>query len=262
MTRPGLGELLGGWALLPAPVAGTVAAAALYAAGVRAIGPRWPAWRSACFATGIAALAWALCSGLHTWGERWLSVHMVQHLVLALVVAPLLVAGAPDRLALRALHGPARRRLARVLYGAPMRALLHPATAVVLFAGTLLATHLTGFYALTLRNALAHDGEHAALLWTAVALFASLQRTGAIGRLVALTAATIPMGVIGAWLAWAPGLRYPSYRAPGALDDQALAAAIMWVGASLPFAVGAVGLAGIALWQEEARQRRREALLR
>jgi cytochrome c oxidase assembly factor CtaG len=259
---PSLGDLLGGWTPLSPPLAGALVAGALYAAGVRAVGPRWPAWRTACFGAGLVLLAWALCSGLHTWGERRLSVHMVQHLVLALVVAPLLVAGAPDRLALRTLHGPARRRLAHVLYSAPMRALLHPATAVVVFAGTLLATHLTGFYELTLRSAPAHDGEHAALLWTAIVLFASLQRTGAIGRLATLTAATIPMGVIGAWLAWAPGLRYPSYRAPGALDDQALAAAIMWAGASLPFALGAVGLAGVALWQEEARQRRREALVR
>jgi cytochrome c oxidase assembly factor CtaG len=143
-----------------------------------------------------------------------------------------------------------------------MRVLLHPVTAVVMFAGTLLAVHLTGFYALALRSPVAHDGEHAALLWSAIALFASLQRTGAIGRLAMLTAATIPMGVIGAWLAWAPGLRYPGYRAPGAMDDQALAAAIMWAGASVPFALGAVALAGLALWQEEARQRRREALVR
>lgn len=261
MTRPGLAELLGGWTPSP-PLAGALVAGALYAAGVRAVGPRWPAWRSACFAGGLLALAWALCSGLHAWGERLLSVHMVQHLVLALVAAPLLVAGGPDRLALRALHGRARRRLAGLLYGAPMRVLLHPVTAVVMFAGTLLAVHLTGFYSLALRSPVAHDGEHAALLWSAIALFASLQRTGAIGRLAMLTAATIPMGVIGAWLAWAPGLRYPGYRAPGAMDDQALAAAIMWAGASVPFALGAVALAGLALWQEEARQRRREALVR
>jgi putative membrane protein len=261
VTRPSLLDLLGGWQPA-APVLAAVAWAALYGWAARQAGPRWPAWRTGCFLGGLLAAAWALGSGLDAWAERLLSVHMVQHLVLALVSAPLLVAGAPERLALRTLRGPARQRLGRVLFGRPARAVLHPFTTAAAFAAVMLAMHLTGWYAAALRDPLLHALEHLAILATAIALFASLARAAAITGLAALTAATIPMGVVGAWLAWAPELRYPAYAGRGALHDQGLAAGIMWVGASLPLALGAVALAGVALWREERRQRRREALVR
>ena len=276
-------DLLGGWQPLGGPVLGALLAGALYAAGVRAVAPAarrgragsaeaprgagrspaarpWPAWRSACFAAGLLVLAWALASGLDTWAERRLSVHMVQHLALGLVVAPLLVAGAPERLALRALHGRPRRRLGRALHGRVARVLLHPAVGAAAFAGVMLGTHLTGLYVAALRHPLVHEGEHLVVLAAGALLAASLVRAGPIARLVAVTAATIPMGIVGAWLGWAQTVRYAPYRGPGALHDQAVGAAIMWAGAALPLAVGAVALAGVALWREEQRQRRREAI--
>ena len=38
----------------------------------------------------------ALVSPLHAYGERYFSVHMVQHLLLTLVAPPLLIAGVPS----------------------------------------------------------------------------------------------------------------------------------------------------------------------
>ena len=56
---------------------------------------RRPGWEAAAFAGGWLALAVALVSPLHPWGNVLFSVHMIQHELLMLVAAPLLVLGRP-----------------------------------------------------------------------------------------------------------------------------------------------------------------------
>src|SRR5438874_2568070 len=76
---------------------GVAAAGAAYALGRRALGARHrgPARRAAAFYAGLAAVAVALVSPVDTQAGRLLSVHMVQHLLLVLVAAPLLVRARP-----------------------------------------------------------------------------------------------------------------------------------------------------------------------
>ncbi len=68
---------------------------------------RWPPGRTVCFLAGLAVLAVDLYSGIGTQADTRLSVHMVEHMIIWVVVAPLLAAGAPLRLTLFAL--PRRR---------------------------------------------------------------------------------------------------------------------------------------------------------
>jgi Cytochrome c oxidase caa3 assembly factor (Caa3_CtaG) len=63
----------------------------------------WPRNRTACFLAGLTVLVLDLYSGIGTEAETRLSVHMVEHMVMWVVVAPLLTAGAPVRLALYSL---------------------------------------------------------------------------------------------------------------------------------------------------------------
>src|SRR5438552_16070219 len=59
-------------------------------------GPRVGATRPVAFLAGLGALLAALNGPLHDLSDYYLfSAHMVQHLVLTLVVAPLLLAGTP-----------------------------------------------------------------------------------------------------------------------------------------------------------------------
>ncbi|HEX4731830.1 MAG TPA: cytochrome c oxidase assembly protein [Solirubrobacterales bacterium] len=58
---------------------------------------RWPPGRTACFIGGIAVLLVALDSGIGASADEHLSAHMVEHMLIWLAVAPLLVAGAPIR---------------------------------------------------------------------------------------------------------------------------------------------------------------------
>jgi cytochrome c oxidase assembly factor CtaG len=85
-------------------------------------GRRWPSSRTACFLAGLTVLVVDLYSGIGTEADQRLSVHMVEHMVMWLVVAPLLAAGAPVRLAFYAL--PRSKR--RVLVGAFARGRFPP----------------------------------------------------------------------------------------------------------------------------------------
>ena len=61
-----------------------------------------PAARTAAFLGGLAAIAVALMSGIERYDTTLFSVHMVQHLLLMLVAAPLIALAAPVTQLLRA----------------------------------------------------------------------------------------------------------------------------------------------------------------
>src|SRR5512140_3718917 len=66
-------------------------------------GPQLPISRPIMFTSGVVVLLVSLNGPLHELADNYLfSAHMVQHLMLTLVMAPLLLAGSPDWL-LRAL---------------------------------------------------------------------------------------------------------------------------------------------------------------
>jgi putative membrane protein len=210
---------------------------------------RWPSGRSACFLGGLAVLLVALDSGIGAGADEHLSLHMVEHMLVWLVVAPLLVAGAPVRLALFATGTRGRRRLAGVLHSSGVRTVTGPVASTALFSAVVVVSHVPAVYDLTLENDLVHVGEHAAYLLTAVLVWAPLiaadplpHRIGVAGRCLCVVACMVPMAAISVWLLASGTPVYAPYGAalgaPGALHDQRLAALIM-----LAAAMPAVGLA-------------------
>ena len=210
---------------------------------------RWPRKRSALFVAGLAALVLDLYSGIGTQADVGLPVHMVQHTVMWVVVAPLLAAGAPVRLAFFALPRGGRRRLARWLRSRPVLTLTRPGVTVLMFSGVLLLSHIPAIYGLTLRNDYVHEAEHGLYLFTAVLMWASLlgvdplpHRASARGELACMVGCMLPMALLALWLATARDPVYGHYLGtlgPSALDDQRLAAAIMLAGGLPAFAVPA-----------------------
>jgi cytochrome c oxidase assembly factor CtaG len=232
---------------------------------------RWPAVRSAAGLAGLAVLGVAFGSGVDGRSAQLLSVHMLQHGLVALVAAPLLVAAAPVRLALGALPAGAARHAVGLLRRPWARALAHPGCGLAIFVAVLAAVHLPAVYEAALRHPLLHGAEHAALLWSAIALWAPIagadslpHRAGAIARVGVLVGAMSAMGALGAVLAGTRDVVYPSYAASAAahgrdaLADQALAGAIMWIGGMLVVLPLLLALAWSALAREERRQRARE----
>jgi cytochrome c oxidase assembly factor CtaG len=215
------------------------------------------------WAVGVLALAVALCPPMDAWADERLSAHMVQHGLLTLVAAPLLVAGAPVRVALRALSRRGRQRLAAALHTRAARVLSHPATGWTAFTAVMLGTHMTGLYDLALRVPAVHGLEHLAYLAAGVLFWAPLiaadplpARPGPAGRVAWLLAAMPPMGLVGAWLLSGPP-RYAAYA--GGAADQRTAAAVMWGIGSIVMALATVAIVFAALVAEERRQQRRDA---
>jgi cytochrome c oxidase assembly factor CtaG len=231
----------------------TAAAGGVYASAA-AIGSRrdrrrrrWPRQRTACFIAGLAVLVVDLYSGIGTQADERLSAHMVEHMVMWLVAAPLLAAGAPIRLAFFALGRDGRRRLARWLHSRPVARLAGPVGSVTLFSVVLLVTHVPAVYGVALRNDTAHEAEHALYLFAALLMWAPLlgvdplpHRLTPRARLACLATCMVPMLVVGAWLGLAPSVVYHHYAVgPAALHDQRVAATIMWAGGLPAFMIPA-----------------------
>lgn len=120
LPRFTLGRAFTDWGIDPVPFVVTVWAVGLYVVGVAALrrrGDRWPVGRTLAFVVlGMGSFFFATSSGLGRYDTTLLSVHMVQHMLLAMVVPLALALGAPVTLALRTLPATPRRWLLAVLH--------------------------------------------------------------------------------------------------------------------------------------------------
>jgi len=251
------------WQADPLLLALLTGSAALYLLGVRRVAelhPRNP-WRPArtrAFLAGLAVLAVALLSPVATYDGTLFSVHMVQHLLLTMVAAPLLVLGTPVSLVVRAVGRRGHRKVMRVLHSAPVRLLTHPLLAWLGFAAVMWGTHFSGVYQTALENEAMHVAEHllylvAAVLfwWPAIGLDPSRWRMPHPLR-VGYLFLQGPVNTFLALALYSSGrILYPHYASgrtwgPSPLEDQHLGGAIMWVAGDLLLLV-ATGLA-IAAW--------------
>jgi putative membrane protein len=272
MSAPSLPTLLvSHWTWSSSVLVPAAAAAAVYGLGVRRVAGRWPIRRTAAFLTGIAVVIVALQSGIDAYDDQMLSVHMVQHMLLLVVAPPLLLGGRPIVLALRSLAPASRRKFARFMDSA--RAYTGPVPSLVLFGAAVVLTHLPQFYDATLRDPALHYSEHVMYLAAGLLMWSPLldadpaprHRLNGLAKLVYLIVAMMPMAVVGAYLNRHATLVYPAYGPPArelgisALDDQAVAGAIMWViGDSIMVAIG-LWSAVAAMVSEERRQVARDA---
>lgn len=129
--------------------------------------------RRACFSAGFVAVAVALVSPLDAWSDALASAHMVQHVLLILVAAPLFALSAPGSrllrgapLGIRRLRGRVRRRHPRL--ASAMRLPTHPAIVWLLHVATLWLWHSAAAYDAALADGRLHALEHATFLLTAV----------------------------------------------------------------------------------------------
>jgi putative copper resistance protein D len=196
---------------------------------------------------------------------------MTQHVLLTMVAAPLLVLGAPERLALRAAPR-ARASIAAALRSRPARALTHPAACWCALPVAMATLHLPGVFRYATDHAWAHHADHALLLCAALLFWFPVaggelgpRRLSPLGRLAYLFAAMGPMGALGAVLTTTTGPIYPHYAHSAAAlgvtpaNDQQLAGAVMWVGGGYALVIATLAAVWAALAAEERRARAREA---
>lgn len=255
-----------GWTWDPWITAPLALSALCFAIGWRRLRPRSRlgspalARRGSLFAGGWLILTVALVSPLHEAGERSFAAHMIEHELLMLAAAPLLVLSRPLAIMLWAFPPGGRGRIGRLAASAPIARLWTrlsaPVTATIVQAALLWLWHSPALF----DRALVSEGWHAAqhLSFVVGALFfwsAMLGRRGAkssasgarAGAALCLFATSVLSGALGALMAFAESPWYSGYArlgmAPFGLspaEDQQLAGLIMWVPGGLVHAAAAL----------------------
>ena len=183
------------------------------------------------FAAGWFSLLLALLSPLASLATTRFWIHMLQHEVIMLVAAPLLVLASPLGSVARALP----RGVAQWLYG-PLR-YVSPLVAWLLHAAALWIWHVPRLFNAAVQNEAVHGAQHASFFLSALLFWWSIFRNP-VSPIVGVCVLTtmIHMGLLGALLTLAPVSLYPGYT----LGDQQLGGLIMWVPAG--FVMLAAGL--------------------
>ena len=252
------------WNLDPFVLAALAVACALYLPGLRAV------WRRAgrgkglsharvmAWVLGLLALVLALISPIDALGGALFSGHMVQHLLLVLVAAPLLVLGAPHRALAwslpRRVRGPAGRWWSRArLPRALRRAIGNVAVVTALHALAMWAWHVPVLYEAALWHEGWHALEHASFLLTALLFWWMVVRSrrGAGVAVLAIFFTAMQSGILGAFLSLSSSAWYLGHGATVGqwgltlMEDQQLAGMIMWIPASVVY----IGAALAVLWR-------------
>jgi putative membrane protein len=259
------------WNWDPVLILGLLFAGALYARGIRRLWMRAGAGRAvsfghvAAFFAGLVALSVALVSPLDAMSGALFSAHMVQHVLLMLVVAPLLVIGAPP-VALGWM-APQSRRLARWWRRRPAlrsawQALSHPGLIWAAHLLVLWLWHAPALYEAALLDETIHVAEHISFLAVALLYWWALLRSR---RLTYLTGAfysfstMLLSGLLGVLFVFSEAVWYPAHSllpygwGLSPLQDQQLAGVIMWVPTGLVYLAATLFLLGTSLNREARR---------
>ena len=219
--------------------------------------------RAMLFALGWLCLAGAVVSPLHQAGARSFTAHMIEHELMMLAAAPLMVMAEPLAVMLWALPHDARAGIARLVRtGAvlqPWRLATDPIFATLAQAAVLWLWHAPALF----NRALASEGWHtvqhlsflisALLFWSAV-LHGRARRNGYGPAALCLFATSVVSGALGAFMALSQSPWYARYAALGLApfgltptEDQQLAGLLMWIPGGLVHAVAALLLIAKAL---------------
>jgi len=214
------------------------------------------------FLGAILALLVGLVSPLDALSEALFSAHMVQHLILMLVVAPLLVVSEFPRAFLWAIPRRQAHALGHGVHQGPVsriwQGLSHPIVVWCLFTIVLWLWHAPVLFEAALRNQTIHTLEHICLLATAMFFWWVLFRHSGPDHIrfgVAipyLFLTVLQSGIFGALMTFTSQPWYPDYAATvtawglTTLQDQQLAGLIMWVPGGAVFTLLTIGY--FAVW--------------
>ena len=238
---------------------------------------RFPRWPPLAFYSGIALMILSLVSPLDTYSDDLFWVHMIQHVLIVMLIAPLLLLGAPATLALRAASPRVRRRyVIPFLQSRTLEVLLSPPIAIMIFIGAIWIWHIPALYDAAIRSEALHFLEHSTFLagalifwWLVIGVDAARVRPGHIARVAILIVAILQNLALALILTSLGDPAYDTYETlaalrdwgPSALTDQRIGAGVMWVPGTMMLALAVLAI--VYYWAEnEAFQGRRGDMLR
>jgi putative membrane protein len=260
------------WTFTPWLWAGLGSSVALYARGYLVLRRRLGAplrrgsLRATYFALAISTLVLALLSPLDAWSDQLFSAHMIQHELLMLIAAPLLVLARPLEPYFWSLPETARVRtlalIRRPAFDWTFHALTTPGVALLLHGLVRWVWHVPVLFEACLRNETLHGFQHATFFLTAMLFWWALLQ-GIHGRhgygvaVVFVFATALHTGALGALITFAKHPWYPTQTAASSMEpltDQQLAGFLMWIVAGT-WLTG-LGLALFVTWIGQAGRRR------
>jgi putative membrane protein len=215
--------------------------------------------QAAAFFGGCAFVGVALVSPLDGLGAALFSAHMVQHELLMIVAAPLLVMGRPLGVWVWALPARWRGRIGAAVHWRPLKAawgaITAPLGAWLLHAAALWLWHMPALFQAALLHPWVHTLQHTSFLASALVFWWTVFRHPGGAALVSLFTTMVHTGALGALLTLAPALWYPLYIEPSAalgfdaLQDQQMGGLVMWVPGGLAYFASALFM--VARWLDE-----------
>jgi cytochrome c oxidase assembly factor CtaG len=231
----------GGWSARPEVAAPLLIAACAYAVGwwrLRRRGGSVPGWRVAASGAGLLSVLVALSPALDQLAHTSFVAHMVQHLLLIVGAAPLLLLADPFAALFWALPAPVRVGAGRLLRpGTPLRRLWRGLTVMsvawLAHVGAIWFWHLPIAYDAAVADRAVHDLEHLVFFATGVVFWWPIVQpaprfqapTGYGARVVYLVLAAMQGALLGLLLAMSP---QTWYRAYASVNDQSLGGLVMW----------------------------------
>jgi cytochrome c oxidase assembly factor CtaG len=205
-----------------------------------------PAWRAAAFHSGLFFIWIAFASRVAFLEHQSLTAHMIGHLLLSSIAAPLLLLGSPFAVLSPSSkitrNIPATQRNASGFSPTNLSGVLtHPLFCWISSVAVLLFWHIPSIFALSMRTPSLHVFEKITFLVTGVLFWTPViapHRSTPWPRWTMplyLLFATLPCDILSAFLVFCDRIVYASYHgthAPlftSALADQQCAGALMWV---------------------------------
>jgi putative membrane protein len=195
------------------------------------------------FFAGLFVIFASLNGPIHDLSDYYLfSAHMVQHLLLALVAPPLLIAGTTGEMLRPALRHPRVARLARAVTRAP--------AAYVVFNVVMAVWHVPEVYGTAMAYHPVHIVQHLTMMASAVLMWwpilsplPELPRLAYPGQLLYCFLMSLPMSIIAIYITMADHVLYTAYASAPRVwaispqMDQYVGGLIMWIPGGLFFYV-------------------------
>jgi putative membrane protein len=261
------------WSFEPWVVAPLLLSAVLYAIGVQRLWRRAGSGRGITFseagrfAAGWVVICAALLSPIDTLGAELFSAHMLQHELLMVIAAPLLVLSRPLEAWTWALKPAWRKSVAGIARIDLVRAAWHacskPMGAWCLHAVAIWVWHVPVLFEAALASEGVHIAQHSCFLGSALFFWWSVfgrDRPGA-ASLASLFTTMMHTSALGALLTLAPKPWYAHYAQASAfglsaLEDQQLGGLLMWVPGGVAYLAAALYI--VAAWLGPATRQEKE----